>query len=162
MVDTANVDKASSFSIVGGVSIFESKKYVAGVYNVGHIFADLEGVFDDLVHFLFCFASFFVHLVEKEGGCFLYKVGGGWCVYARSYAKGFDFFWEDGYDLDVVCAHGVFLSVCFVGWVVVFMYLLAAVLGYMVLGSGVLVVLFNWWLRLGMSDFGVDLSVHYV
>ena len=42
------------------------------------------------------------------------------------------------------------------------MYLLVAVLGYMVLGSGVLVVLFNWWLRLGMSDFGVDLSVHYV
>lgn len=135
---------------------------MAGVYDVGHIFADLEGIFDDLVHFFFGFASFFVHLVEKEGGCLLYKVGGGWCVDSRSYAKGFDFFWEDGDDLDVGCVHGVFLSVCFVGWVVVFMYLLAAVLGYMVLGSGVLVVLFNWWLRLGMSDFGVDLSVHYV
>lgn len=107
---TGNIGKASSFSIVCGVSVFETKKYVAGVYNIGHIFADLEGIFDDLVHFLFCFASFFVHLVEKEGGCFFYKVGGCWCVYARSYAKGFDFFWEDGDDLDVGCVHVVLLS----------------------------------------------------
>lgn len=83
---------------------------MAGVYDVGHIFADLEGIFNNLVHFLFCFASFFVHLVEKEGGCFLYKVGGGCCVDSRSYTKGFDFFWEDGDNLDVGCVHGVLLS----------------------------------------------------
>lgn len=77
---TGDVYKASSFSVVGGVSVFEAKKYVAGVYDVGHIFADLEGVFDDVVHFFFVFASFFVHFVEVEGGCFFYEVGGGWCI----------------------------------------------------------------------------------
>ena len=83
---------------------------MAGVYDVGGVFGNLQGLVYDVVHFLFDFASFFVHFVEKEGGCFFYKVGGGWCVYARSYAKGFDFFWEDGDDLDVCCLHGVLLS----------------------------------------------------
>ena len=78
--DTGNVYKASSFSIVGGVSIFEAKEYVAGVYDVGHVFANLEGVFDDVVHFFFVFASFFVHFVKVKGGCFFYEVGGGWCI----------------------------------------------------------------------------------
>lgn len=89
---------------------------MAGVYDVGHVFADLEGVFDDVVHFLFVFASFFVHFVEVEGGCFFYEVGGGWCVDARSYAEGLDFFWEDGDDLNFVYGHGDSFLLFFGGW----------------------------------------------
>ena len=84
---------------------------MAGVYDVGHIFCNLEGVFDYLVHFFFIFASFFVHFVKVESGCFFYEVGGGWCIDARSYAEGFDFFWEDGDDLDVCNVHVMLLSV---------------------------------------------------
>ena len=63
MVYKGDVYKASGVFVVGGCAVFESKEDVVGVYDVGHIFAELEGIFYDGVHFFFVFAVEFVELV---------------------------------------------------------------------------------------------------
>ena len=63
MVYEGDVDEASGVFVVGGCAVFESKEDVVCVYDVGHIFAELESVFYDGIHFFFVFAVEFVELV---------------------------------------------------------------------------------------------------